>query len=63
MENSTEDEDQAEDPAIAKRNLEIFTEDIRAQQNLSMGILAGLGAALVGAILWALLTSAINYQI
>ena len=63
MENSIEGQNAPEDPAIAARNLKEFTDDIRARQNLSMGILAGLGAAIVGALLWALITSAVKYQI
>jgi hypothetical protein len=43
--------------------LESFIREIKAQQNLPLGILGGLGAAIVGAIIWALITVATDYQI
>lgn len=36
---------------------------MRAEQNLPMGFLAGLAAAILGAIIWALITAITNYQI
>lgn len=47
------------DPA----RLERFKEQLKAQQNLPMGILAGAAAAIVGAAIWAVVTVVIEYQI
>jgi hypothetical protein len=43
--------------------LEGFIREIKARQNLPLGILGGLGAAIVGAIIWALITVVTDYQI
>jgi hypothetical protein len=37
--------------------------NLRAHQNLPLGILAGFGASLVGAVIWAVVTVATGYQI
>ena len=42
---------------------ERYTQAIRDNQNLGLGILGGVMAAVVGAALWAIITVAINYQI
>jgi hypothetical protein len=40
-----------------------FQQQLKDEQNLSLGIVAGLGAALAGSIVWALVTDAFNIQI
>lgn len=40
-----------------------YIEKLRMEQNLPLGILAGLGAAFVGALLWAVITVLTKYQI
>ena len=47
------------DPAQAKS----LIAGIRAEQNLTMGAVAGAGAAVVGAIVWAMITVLTGYQI
>ena len=43
--------------------MQMFMQRLRSQQNLSGGIIAGVGAAIVGAILWASVTAITEYQI
>lgn len=38
-------------------------EKLRLEQNLTLAIVAGLGAGIIGAILWGMITVATNYQI
>jgi len=64
-------EDQVSEEVLESENqLEIdplkmqrFLQEIRDNQNLVMGSLAGLATAIVCAILWAVITAATNYQI
>jgi hypothetical protein len=50
-------------PPIDTLTLERGMQVLRANQNLGLGILAGVVAALVSAALWAAVTAALNYQI
>jgi len=43
--------------------MQMFMQRLRSQQNLSGGIVAGTGAAIVGAVLWASVTAITEYQI
>lgn len=43
--------------------LQEFEERIKEEQNLSLGIVAGLAAALIGSILWGAISFFTNYQI
>lgn len=48
---------------VDEERLENLMLDLRAKQNLVFGILGGAGAALAGAVVWALLTVATGYQL
>ncbi len=50
-------------PQIDERKLERYLQEVRDNQNLMFGILGGIGAGLVGAVIWALITAWTNYQI
>jgi len=50
-------------PQIDERRLEQYLQEVRDNQNLMFGILGGVGAGLVGAVIWALITAWTNYQI
>lgn len=50
-------------PQVDQMRLKKHVEDIRANQNLSMGILGGAAAAAVGAILWGVITYVTAFQI
>lgn len=57
---------QTEQPTPAEIDalkLQRFRQNIKENQNLSLGFLAGLGAAAVGAIMWALVTDLTHFQI
>lgn len=53
------EESLAIDPAVVERVLM----DLRSQQNLFLGFVGGLGASLVGAALWMIVTVMTGYQI
>ena len=48
---------------IDQRKLDRYMDRLRLEQNLPIGLLAGFGAAIVGAIAWAAITVATEYQI
>ena len=48
---------------LDRRQIETATARLRAEQNLTGGLLAGLAASLVGAAVWAVVTDATGYQI
>lgn len=50
-------------PEIDEMKMQMFMQTVRDNQNLSFGILAGAGAALVGGILWAMVTAVSGWQI
>jgi hypothetical protein len=53
----------AKTPTIDQNRLVEAVARIRQQQNLSLAILAGFGAAILSAIIWAVLTVFMEYQI
>ncbi len=55
----TEEQNESFDPAIA----EAFMAELESQQNLPMGIVGGVVAALIGAAVWAGITVMTEYQI
>ena len=76
MENQDNINNQESTPAVAVENneqpqmtpveqidVEQQLEQFRTEQNLPLGILGALGAAIIGAILWAAITVATEYQI
>ncbi len=59
-----------EETAEAKESVEVdplmlerFIEEIRANQNLMLGIIGGIGGAAIGATIWAIITAVTHYQI
>ena len=51
-------------PAVLDQHkLQMLTQKYQNEQNLSMGILAGFGAAFAGAVIWALVSFFTGYQI
>lgn len=50
-------------PAFSKEQRFAVLDQLRREQNLAGALLGGLGAAVVGAILWALITLALEVQI
>jgi len=48
---------------IVQMKLEMYMQEVRDNQNLGMGVMAGLAAAAVGALIWAGVTYATEYQI
>jgi hypothetical protein len=50
-------------PQIDQVKLQMFLQQIRDNQNLSLGIVGGLAAAVVGALIWAVMTAVTSYQI
>ena len=65
--NQTSDESQPvsaeQEVRIDPARLEMLTQNLRAKQNLTGGLLAGIVAALLGAVTWGAITAATNYQI
>ncbi len=54
---------QAEEPVISEHETQMAFETFQSEQNVVMGILAGLIAAVVGAGIWASVTVMTEYQI
>lgn len=48
---------------VDQLKLQHLLQQIRDNQNLGMGFLAGLGAACIGAVVWAMITGLSGYQI
>jgi hypothetical protein len=76
MENQDNQNNQETTPAVAVENneqpqmtpvdlidVEQQLEQFRTEQNLPLGILGAFGAAVIGAVLWATITVATEYQI
>jgi hypothetical protein len=59
MNKEVEEQPHAVDPEIANR----FQSRLEREQNLFLGIIAGIGAAILGAAIWATVTVATEYQI
>lgn len=51
------------DSVSQEEKLKQYREKLRLEQNLPMGIAAGIGASLIGAVLWAVITVSTGYQI
>jgi len=60
---SQENGNSAKEIKINENKLNAYIEKLKLEQNLPMAILAGLVACLVGALLWAVITVATEYQI
>jgi hypothetical protein len=54
---------QVQPPAVNPLRLNQFTQEIRDNQNLSLAIIAGGVASIVGAVIWAMVTYFTGYQI
>lgn len=52
-----------EEIQINPDKLNLYMEKIKLEQNLAMGFLGGLAAAVIGAIVWAVITVVTEYQI
>ena len=75
MENTTNQSDENEEQqnneepsaqqelSINQKKLDIYMESLRGEQNLQMAILGGLGAAIISAMIWAMVTVSTGYQI
>jgi hypothetical protein len=63
MENTEELNTENENLTIDTDKLQRFNERLRMEQNLPLATIAGLGAALIGAILWAVITVTTKFQI
>ena len=50
-------------PVIDEAKSQMLLQQLRDNQNLSMGMVGGFGAAVVGAVVWALTTALTQYQI
>jgi len=50
-------------PVIDETKSHMLLQQLRDNQNLSLGIVGGLGAAIAGAVVWALITALTQYQI
>ncbi|UCE52562.1 MAG: hypothetical protein JSV31_25435 [Desulfobacterales bacterium] len=56
-------EEAKESVEIDKLKMQTYVQEIKDNQNLSLGILGGIGAAVIGATIWAMITTLTNYQI
>ncbi len=54
---------QPEQPQVEPARMEQAIDIMRSEQNLLMALVGGAGAALIGAVLWAVVTVATGYQI
>jgi hypothetical protein len=50
-------------PVFDETKAKMLLQQIRNNQNLSMALVGGLGAAILGSVVWAVITSLTNYQI
>ena len=53
----------AQQPVLSAAQVQLALQALRSEQNLVVGALAGLAAALVGAAIWAVITALTQYQI
>ena len=53
----------AQPPDADALNLQMITQQMRDNQNLSLAVLGGAGAAVVGAVIWAVITAVTHYQL
>lgn len=60
---TVENNEQPQMTPVEQIDVEQQLEQFRTEQNLPLGILAGLGAAVIGAVVWAAITVATEYQI
>ena len=58
-----ENQERVEEPKINEQQLNLLMSQMQSEQNLPMAVLGGLVAALAGAIIWAIITAATDYQI
>jgi len=63
MNTETEAKEQTKAPEIDPIKLQRLTQEIKDNQNLLSGTLAGVAAAVLGAGLWAVITAVTKYQI
>lgn len=52
-----------DDQYVLDEDLQEVLDQFRTEQNLAMGIIGGLGGAILGALIWACITVITNYQI
>lgn len=50
-------------PRFDEAQIQLVLQQLKAEQNLTLGIVGGVAGALAGAILWALITAVTNFQI
>lgn len=62
-ENNEVRQDESAKEVISQYELEAKIQQLKLEQNLPLGIIAGGIAALIGALLWAVITVLTNYQI
>ena len=59
----TENNEQPQMTPVEQIDVEQQLEQFRTEQNLPLGLLGGFGAAVIGAVVWAAITVATEYQI
>ncbi len=59
----TENNEQPQMTPVEQIDVEQQLEQFRTEQNLPLGLLGGFGAAIIGALVWAAITVATEYQI
>ncbi|EKD83404.1 MAG: hypothetical protein ACD_39C00698G0001 [uncultured bacterium] len=62
-ENTNESQNNAPELQIDPIKWQAFKNDLEGQQNLPLGLIAGMAAAVIGAIIWAAVTVITKYQI
>jgi hypothetical protein len=63
MENQSSSQPQSAASILDEGKLYQYRERLRLEQNLPLALLGGVAAAVVGAVLWAIISVATNYQI
>lgn len=61
--NTTNETSTLEKSPLYQEKIDLYLANLRKEENLLLGLLLGFAAALVGAVLWAVITLATNYQI
>ena len=56
-------QNETQTPEIDQMKLQMFMQQVKENQNLGMALLMGCGAAIVGAVVWALVTAVSGWQI